>query len=76
MSVEERIEQALAEIRDAIQMDGGDVQFVSYDELTKTAFVSLTGSCAGCPASAMTLKLGVERVIKQRVPEIENVEAC
>ncbi|MCL6548221.1 MAG: NifU family protein [Alicyclobacillus sp.] len=76
MSVEERIEQALAEIREAIQMDGGDVQFVSYDELTKTAFVALTGSCAGCPASVMTLKMGVERVIKQRVPEIENVEAC
>lgn len=75
MSVEERIINALIPIREAIQMDGGDVEFVSYDDDTKTVFVSLTGACVGCPASVMTLKLGVERAIKQQVPEVELVEA-
>ncbi|MCL6452297.1 MAG: NifU family protein [Alicyclobacillus sp.] len=75
VSVEARIQEALNEIRDAIQMDGGDVEFVSYDTLTKTVFVALTGSCVGCPASVMTLKMGVERAIKAAVPEVEAVEA-
>ncbi|SFU35875.1 NifU family protein [Alicyclobacillus macrosporangiidus] len=75
MSVEDRIQEALAGIRDAIQMDGGDVEFVSYDDETKTVYVSLTGSCVGCPASVLTLKMGVERAIKAQVPEVENVEA-
>ncbi|WP_407655179.1 NifU family protein [Alicyclobacillus dauci] len=74
-SIEERIQEALSSIRDAIQMDGGDVEFVSYDGLTKTAFVSLQGACVGCPASVMTLKMGVERTIKKVAPEVENVEA-
>lgn len=74
-SIEERIEEALTSIREAIQMDGGDVEFVSYDELTKTAFVSLTGACVGCPASVMTLKMGVERAIKKVAPDVEYVEA-
>lgn len=75
MSMEERISTALEQIREAIQMDGGDVEFVSYDEASKTAFVALTGSCVGCPASVMTLKMGVERAIRQSVPEVECVEA-
>lgn len=74
-SIEERIQEALSSIRDAIQMDGGDVEFVSYDGLTKTAFVSLQGACVGCPASVMTLKMGVERAIKKVAPDVEYVEA-
>ncbi|MCL6444367.1 MAG: NifU family protein [Alicyclobacillus sp.] len=74
-TVIERIQSALEEIREAIQMDGGDVEFVSYDESSKTVYVSLTGSCVGCPASVMTLKMGVERAIRQQVPEVEHVEA-
>jgi Fe-S cluster biogenesis protein NfuA len=74
-SIEERIQEALSSIRDAIQMDGGDVEFVSYDDFTKTAFVSLQGACVGCPASVMTLKMGVERAIKKVAPDVENVEA-
>jgi len=76
LSMRERIEEALIPVREAIQMDGGDVEFVSYDDLTKTAFVALTGQCVGCPASVMTLKMGVERAIKHSIPEIESVEAC
>lgn len=75
MSMEERIQVVLEPIREAIQMDGGDVEFVSYDEDTKVVYVALTGSCVGCPASVMTLKMGVERAIRQEIPEIESVEA-
>jgi Fe-S cluster biogenesis protein NfuA len=75
MSIADRIQEALADIREAIQMDGGDVEFVSYDDSTKTAYVALTGSCVGCPASMFTLKMGVERAIKAKVPEVEYVEA-
>jgi Fe-S cluster biogenesis protein NfuA len=75
MSISDRIQEALADIREAIQMDGGDVEFVSYDDSTKTAYVALIGACVGCPASMLTLKMGVERAIKSKVPEVENVEA-
>lgn len=74
-SIEERIQDALGSVREAIQMDGGDVEFVSYDQFTKTAFVSLQGACVGCPASVMTLKMGVERAIKKVAPDVEFVEA-
>lgn len=74
-TIESRIQQALEQIREAIQQDGGDVEFVSYDDLTKTAFVALTGSCVGCPASVMTLKMGVERAVRMAVPEVQAVEA-
>ncbi|GGJ12404.1 nitrogen-fixing protein NifU [Alicyclobacillus cellulosilyticus] len=76
MSVADRVKAALDEIREAIQMDGGDVEFVSYDEDSRTVYVSLTGSCVGCPASVMTLKMGVERAVKAQVPEVESVEMC
>ncbi len=75
MSIEERIQEALAGIREAIQQDGGDVEFVSFDDDSKTVYVALTGSCVGCPASVLTLKMGVERAIKAQVPEVEYVEA-
>ncbi|MDQ0189976.1 NifU family protein [Alicyclobacillus cycloheptanicus] len=73
--IEDRIQEALEQIREAIQQDGGDVEFVSYDNESRTAYVALTGSCVGCPASIMTLKMGVERAIKHAVPEVEFVEA-
>ncbi len=74
-SVQNRVEQVLEEIRGAIQGDGGDVEFVSYDDLTKVVYVALMGSCVGCPASTMTLKMGVERAVKSRIPEVAAVEA-
>ncbi|MDP9727607.1 NifU family protein [Alicyclobacillus tolerans] len=76
MDVENRIREVLVPIKEAIQQDGGDVEFVSYDSLTKTVYVSLLGACVGCPASMMTLKMGVERSIRQQIPEVEHVEAC
>ncbi len=72
-SIETRVQKALNEIRPQIQADGGDVELVTVEKTTVK--VRLTGACAGCPMSAMTLKQGVERLIKQRVPEIVKVEA-
>ena len=71
----EKIEQALAEIRPMLNADGGDVEFVDFDEESKIVTVRLKGACAGCPAAQMTLKNGVERIVKERVPEVTAVEA-
>lgn len=70
--MKERVEQALAKIRPALQRDGGDVELVDVAEggLVK---VRLTGACRGCPMSQMTLKAGVERILKQQVPEVTSV---
>ncbi len=71
--MEEDIKKALDEIRPALQADGGDVEFVSLEgDVVK---VKLTGACGGCPMATMTLKNGIETVIKKKVPEISRVEA-
>ncbi len=72
-TTQEKVQQALDEIRPQIQADGGDVELVSVEK--QTVKVRLVGHCAGCPRSTMTLRNGVEAVIKQRVPEIQRVEA-
>ncbi len=72
-TVETRVKAALAEIKPQIQADGGDIDLVAIEN--SIVKVRLRGSCVGCPMSALTLKQGVERVIKQRVPEIKSVEA-
>jgi Fe-S cluster biogenesis protein NfuA len=72
-SIQKRVQKALDEIRPQIQADGGDVELVAVEK--QTVKVRLTGHCAGCPMAAMTLKQGVEALIKERVPEIQKVEA-
>jgi Fe-S cluster biogenesis protein NfuA len=72
-SIEQRVQKALEEIRPQIQADGGDIEFVAIEN--QTLKVRLRGACAGCPLAAMTLKQGVETLIKERVPEIIEVEA-
>ncbi len=69
----EKIEKALEKIRPSLQADGGDVELV---EVTKDGVVRvrLTGACGSCPMSTLTLKMGVERILKQQVPEIKSVE--
>ena len=69
----EKVEAALAEIRPALVADGGDVQLVDVNEGVVT--LRLTGACAGCPLSTMTLRNGIERVIREHVPEIKEVVA-
>ncbi|MFH1645128.1 MAG: NifU family protein [Candidatus Omnitrophota bacterium] len=70
----EKIEAALDMIRPALQRDGGNVELVDVtdDGIVK---VKLTGACSGCPMSQMTLKMGVEKVIKDHVPEVKEVVA-
>jgi len=72
--VSKRIEEVLNEkIRPAVAMDGGDIRLRSYKD--GIAEVMLKGACAGCPSSTVTLKHGVERMIKHYVPEVISVEA-
>jgi len=72
-TIEKKVQSALAEIRPQIQADGGDIDLVAVEN--DTVKVRLRGACVGCPMSALTLKQGVERLIKQKVPEIKTVEA-
>ena len=69
----EKVETALKEIRPSLQADGGNVELVDVENgIVK---VRLTGACGGCPMSQMTLKQGIERYIKEAIPEISSVEA-
>ena len=72
-TVEDRVKAVLDEIRPFIQNDGGDIDYVGMTD--KTVQVRLRGACAHCPGATMTLKMGVERRVRQAVPEIESVEA-
>lgn len=71
--MKERVQAALDKIRPALQADGGDVELVEVtdDGVVK---VALQGACRGCPMSQLTLANGVERVIKQEIPEVQRVE--
>ncbi len=69
------VREAVEAIRPVIQMDGGDISFVSVDEETGKVVVELSGACVGCAASSMTLKAGVERILKDRVPGVTEVSA-
>ena len=72
--ISKRIEEVLNDkIRPAVAMDGGDIRLNSYKD--GVAEVMLKGACAGCPSSTVTLKHGVERMIKHYVPEVNSVEA-
>ena len=72
-TIEKKVQKALAEIKPQLQADGGDIELVAIEK--GTVKVRLQGACVGCPLSTLTLKQGVERFIKQKVPEIQNVEA-
>ncbi len=71
----EKVEEALNKVRPSLQADGGDVELVEADEQDGVVKVKLQGSCAGCPMSQMTLKMGIERILKQNVPEVVRVDA-
>jgi len=71
--LEERINTALNRIRPAIAADGGDVWLIRVEN--DVAYVQMLGACGGCPASHLTLKNGIEAVIREDVPEITRVEA-
>jgi Fe-S cluster biogenesis protein NfuA len=69
----EKVEAALEKIRPALRADGGNVELVDVKDGIVT--VRLTGACGSCPMSTMTLRIGVERVIKEEVPEIKELVA-
>jgi len=72
--MKEKVEAALNKIRPNLQADGGDVKLI---EVTKDGVVKvkLSGACGCCPMSVMTLKMGIERIIKEEVPEVKEVVA-
>jgi Fe-S cluster biogenesis protein NfuA len=70
--IKEQVEKALADIRPALQADGGDIELI--DVVDGVVQVRLQGACAGCPMSQMTLTNGVERHLKNVVPGVERVE--
>ncbi len=69
------IERVLETVRPAIQMDGGDVELVDFDERDGTVTLRLMGHCVGCPMSMATLKNGIEARLKLAVPAVRSVEA-
>jgi len=68
----EKVEAVLERIRPMLQADGGDVELVSVED--GIVSVRLTGACGSCPSSTMTLKMGIEKAIRDEVPEIKAVE--
>lgn len=68
----EKLQSVLDRIRPAIQSDGGDVELVNIRE-DNVVEVRLTGACKGCPMATLTLKAGIERIIKEEIPEVKEV---
>lgn len=74
--VEQIIELIETRVRPAVAADGGDIVFKHYEPRTGVVFLSMQGACAGCPSSSMTLKAGIENMLKHYVPEVVKVEAA
>lgn len=72
--MKEKVESALSKVRPSLQADGGDVELVEVtsDGIVK---VKLTGACGGCPMAQMTLKMGIEKFLKNEIPEVKCVES-
>ena len=70
----EKIQESINKIRPMLQADGGDVELVAVEN--GVVKVRLQGACAGCPMSQMTLKNGIERFLKQEIPEVVSVESA
>jgi len=69
----EKVEKTIEAIRPAIQADGGDIRLHDVDEATGVVTVELIGACVSCPASTVTLKAGIERILKDRVEGVTEV---
>jgi len=74
VAMREKIEAAIDRVRPALQADGGDVELVEVKD--GVVSVRLTGACGGCPMATMTLRNGIERIIKEEVPEVKEVVAA
>ncbi len=71
--MQEKVEEVLNQIRPNLMRDGGNVELVDVND--GKVKVKLTGACAGCPMSTMTLKMGIEKILKKEIPEIKEVVA-
>lgn len=73
--MEAQLLDAIEAIRPALQSDGGDMRLLNYDEASGVVDIELLGACGGCPMSTMTLKAGIERILKDRVEGLTEVRA-
>ena len=73
--MEDKVRQIIDQIRPFLQQDGGDIELVGVEESTGVVSVRLEGACKGCPGAQMTLKMGIERQLKEKVPEVTEVIA-
>lgn len=73
-NIQERAEEVLLKIRPYLQEDGGDIEFVRFEEKTSTLVLRFLGNCIECPLSMMTLRGGIERFILKDIPEVRRVE--
>ncbi len=71
--MQEKVKEVIDELRPMLQADGGDIELVALEG--GVVKVRLKGSCAGCPMSQMTLQMGVERALREKIPGIERVES-
>ncbi|MFO7931674.1 MAG: NifU family protein [Desulfosalsimonas sp.] len=71
--MKEQVQSVLEKIRPSLQADGGDVELVEVED--GVVKVRLQGACAGCPMSQMTLKNGIERMLKKELPDVKSVES-
>ena len=74
--VEQIIDLLDTRVRPAVAQDGGDITFGRFDGRTGTVFLHMRGACAGCPSSTMTLKSGIENLLRNYIPEVTAVEAA
>ena len=72
--MKEKVAEVLGMVRPMLNRDGGDVELVDVDE-SGTVSVKLTGACAGCAMSQLTLKMGIEKILKEEIPEVNEVVA-
>ena len=71
---EDQVKETIEFVRPSLQAHGGDVEFVGVDE-DNTVRIRLQGACQGCPGAQMTMKMGIERILKEKVPEVKEVLA-
>ncbi len=69
--MKDKVESVLEEVRPSLMADGGDVELVGIED--GVVMLRLLGACGSCPSSTMTLKMGIERILKERIPEVESV---
>ena len=74
-TMHEQLMEAIEVIRPALQADGGDMTLVGVNEESGRVEIELVGACGSCPASTMTLKAGIERILKDRVPGVTEIVA-